>query len=198
MAGKRVDPLYGLTASDIEPEFEPYGLDDSEEKSVTISFRVPARYARLANELRTDPDSPYYGMFRGQSDLPRHIYKKCMLLLAQRYKKTRGLATSLVLKEEAISRAAFREARRQNMIDATETVIKNLDSALQLGDFEDGGSILDGFLEMMLPMDIGMRNEYSKYLLEHPSFQRMRVNGELRKESKLLGEFEAEYASKTP
>ena len=179
------------------PSSVPYGsasdVMGEEDRTAPVSFRVQKRLLRLMQELTNDPESPYYGMFKGQGDLPRHLFKVGILALAKNYKKTKGVAVSIIAREEATARAAFRSSRRKTMNDTTEALITHMSEAIQAGDVIDAVDILDGFLESLMDMDAEMRGDYAKALLNHANFQLMKNNPEVRKESKMLVQFESAY-----
>ena len=179
------------------PSSVPYGnasdVMGEDDRTAPVTFRVPKRLLRIMQELTNDPESPYYGMFKGQGDMPRHLFKVGILQLAKNYKKTRGQAVSMIAREEMTARAAFRGSRRKAMNDSIEGLIGHMSDAIQSGDTIDACDILDGFLESLMEMDAEMRKDYSVALLNHPNFQLMKNNPEVRKESKMLVQFEGAY-----
>ena len=63
-----------------------WGLEDASDDDGTmppIGFRLSGRMRRLADQIRTDPNSPYFNLFKTPTDLWRHLVVKGLIALGE-------------------------------------------------------------------------------------------------------------------
>lgn len=173
------------------------GTENGEDgRTAVIRCTIDRRYVGMMQDLVMNPQSSYFGAFRGLPDLHRHLVIAGVLALAERDKEFRGLAISVRLREELAARVAREWTQRQRIQDATELVAKAVRDDLEAGDIASAIAYLDDYLLQIVQIgDIGLVRRYMKALLTHPGFQVSRKDQRLRKASELLVGVEEDYGS---
>lgn len=163
-------------------------------RTVVIRCAIDKRYVGMLQDLVMNPQSSYFGTFRGIPDLHRHLVMAGVLALAERDKEFRGRAIATRLREELAAKASREWTQRQRVQDATDLVVKAVVDDLAAKDVESAATYLDDYLLQVIQLgDEGLTRRYVIALLTHPSFQSARNNPNLQQTSELLEGLEEEY-----
>lgn len=156
-------------------------------------FRLDANLLQLASELREDPNSPFFGIFKTKSALYRHIMARGLIAMGEAYRATRGTARSLRLQQEVLSSALAASNERKRLNDTIEKTIRAVGEAVDDSRASKAAEILDKFFEGITPWEEEVRATYAKALLGHPAFARLKSDWLLSESSAYLKEFIQQY-----
>lgn len=187
------DPMEKINEPDLNLKF-PWSNNTGEKTpTVVVSFRVQPKYVAMLEQLRTNPDSPYYGLFPTQDDLERHLYIHSILAVHNKVKTTMPVVQDIILKERLAAQSAFYAKHRDTMRKNVDMLMDGMEQHLVAGSVEKAVESLDEFIQIILSMDDFWMKEYTSGLLSH----RLLVNNrsKLVKESKFLEALEDEHHS---
>jgi hypothetical protein len=171
--------------------------DDDGKGTVPLSFRLSKRLMQLMAELREDPASPYFGMFRTRSSLMRHILVRGLVELGEHYRETQGDSRAIRLRESVLALATSNRESRKLMNHTVTSVISSAIDAFDDGEVVTAAKILDKFFERIAEWEDEEESErYAQTLLFHPAMKRLKDNPVLRECSRWLGDFNKKYGAK--
>lgn len=156
-------------------------------------FRLDANLLQLASELREDPSSPFFGMFKTKSALYRHVMTRGLIAMGESYRATRGAARSLRLQQEVLASALAASSERRRLNETVEKTIRAVSEAITDHRTPSAAGILDKFFEGITPWEEEVRGLYARTLLAHPGFVRCKDDVLLNECSVYLREFKQQY-----
>ena len=173
-----------------------WGLEDASDDDGTmppIGFRLSGRMRRLADQIRTDPNSPYFNLFKTPTDLWRHLVVKGLIALGEAYVLTRGMAQSMHLQEQVLATSMAMKSTREQMNKTVEMTIRAVAQEWDSGNSVEAAANLDQFFDGILEWDEGRRKTYVTALLTHPAFKKIREDYVMIECSRFLKDFKEKY-----
>ena len=167
MAQRKVknDPVKKITVGDLALQFPWTSSAGERVPTQVVSFRVQPKYIAMLERLRTDPKSPYYGLFPTQDDLERHIYIHAVLAIHNSLKGTLPPVQDIILKERLAGQQAFYAQHRETMRKNVEGLMFGIEQHLIAGSPEMAAASLDEFVQVVMDMEEVWRREYATAIL---------------------------------
>ena len=175
----RITPIEGMGPDEWLASDLPIGQEEYDDSSTLglVKFSLPVRYHRLRQELMQDPRSRYFGIFRTEGDLWRHIVVTGLIALAEGNKGTREEALGLRLKEETLAVMSRSRSARQRAGEVVGSILDKMSRDIEAGDYTSSARFFDEFMSRVL--SIGEEKVivlYVEALLHHQVFKKLAGN----------------------
>ena len=159
------DPAKKIDEKDLALQFPWTSSAGERVPTQVVSFRVQPKYIAMLENLRTNPASPYYGLFPTQDDLERHLYIHSVLAVHNSLKGKLPPVQDIILKERLAAQQAFYAQHRETMRKNVESLMFGIEQHLIAGSPEMAAESLDGFVQVIMDMDEVWRKEYATAIL---------------------------------